>query len=187
MKRLKQLLLGLFILTITINVLNAAELNDGFLDIKWGTNISKLPDYGKIDEKYDVSYYGNSKRSYSLFGVETPYVIFATYEDKFYAAYIQVESIEIYSRLKRHISEKYGSPRTTIEVKQQQTIYRWKHADTKIKLKLFEREGKMRLGFYYTPLANKVNEAQREAFPQVPKSVFPLDERRLQQAFEVMW
>ena len=187
MKRIKQLLIGMFILAIATGFSNAADLNDGFLGVKWGTDISKLPDYGKIAEKYDVSYYGNSKRTYSLFGEETPYVIFATYENKFYAAYIQVESIEIFSRLKRHISQKYGTPRTTLEVQKQQTIYRWKHEDTKIKLKLFELEGKMRLGFYYSPLANKVNQAQREAFPPLPKSKFPLDEHRLKQAFEVMW
>ena len=137
MKLFKLLLFGIFILAIAYRGLYAADLNDGFLGVKWGTDISKLPDYGKIAEKYDVSYYGNSKRTYSLFGVETSYVIFATYEDKFYAAYIQVESIEIYSRLKRHITQKYGSPRTTMDFQKQQTVFRWKHEDTKIKIKIF--------------------------------------------------
>jgi len=186
MQRLKQLVYGLIILAIVSSPSDAADLKDGFLGIKWGTNISTLTEYAKIWEKYNISYYGNSKKSYSLFGVDTPYVIFATYEDKFFAAYIQVESIEVFSRLKKHITQKYGFPQTTLEVQKQQTIYRWKYADTKIKLKLYEKEGKMKLGFYYSPLSSKVNQAQREAFPQVPKSVFPLNEQRQKQALELM-
>ena len=44
----------------------------------------------------------------------------------------------------------------------------------------------MKLGFYFAPLAAKVNKAQREEFPPPRKSVFPLDERRLREALEVM-
>jgi hypothetical protein len=67
--------------------------------------------------------------------------------------------------------------------------------DTRIKLKLYEKEGKMKLAFYFTPLTRKVNQAQRDLFPQMPAEDFSLDsrsrqqaidDRRLQQAIDVM-
>ena len=53
----------------------------------------------------------------------------------------------------------------------------------------------MKLAFYYTPLAKKVNQAQREKFLQMPADDFSIDshsrqqaidDRRLQQAIDVM-
>jgi hypothetical protein len=53
----------------------------------------------------------------------------------------------------------------------------------------------MKLAFYYTPLAGKVNQAQREIFPQIPAEDLSIDsrsrqqaidDRRLQQAIDVM-
>ena len=42
----------------------------------------------------------------------------------------------------------------------------------------------MKLAFYYTPLAKKVNQAQREAFPQIPAEDFSISSRSRQQAIE---
>ncbi len=53
----------------------------------------------------------------------------------------------------------------------------------------------MKLAFYYAPLAGKVNQAQREMFPQIPATDLTIDsrsrqkaidDRRLQQAIDVM-
>ena len=188
MKRLNRLVYVLTILLFGISLSHSADLKNNFLGIKWGTDIAELTDYVKISEKNGVSYYGNSKRVYTIFGVETPYVIFGFYKDKFFAAYIDIESIALFNRVKKHITQKFGSPRTILNVKVQQTIYRWKYEDTKIKLKLYEKEGKMKLGFYYTPIATKVNQAQREEFLQLPKVDIPPynKELRLKEALDVM-
>ena len=114
-----------------------------------------------------------------------PYVTYAFHSAKFFAAYVDVASIDVFGKLKDHISRKYGSPRTTLNFNAGQRIYNWKYQDTKIKLKLYENVGKMKLGFYYQPLTRKVNKAQREAFPPPSKPIFPLDERRLGDAMEV--
>ena len=186
MRILKQLICIAALFLISLGVLQADDLKDGFLGIKWETSISELPHFVKMSEKYDVSYYANPNKSYTLFGVDVPYVIYGFYGDRFFAAYVDVASIEVFGQLKEHITQKYGSPRTTLKFESGQTIYNWKYADTKIKLKLFENEGKMKLGFYYAPLARKVIKAQREAFPPPRKPVFPIDERRLGEAMEVM-
>lgn len=185
MRKLKLLLcIAAFLLGGT-GVSPAADLQDGFMGIRWGTDIADLPDFEKVSQKHDVTYYGNPKKSYTLFNVAVPYVTYAFYAGKLFAAYVDVASIDVFGKLKDHLSRNYGSPRISLDFNAGQKIYIWKHQDTKIKLKLYENDGKMKLGFYYIPLAAKVNKAQREAFPPPRKPVFPLDERRLGEAMEV--
>ena len=185
MKRLKLLGYISAFLIGCIGVAPAADLQDGFLGIQWGTDIADLPDFVKVAEKHDVIYYGNPKKTYTLFDVDVPYVTYAFYAAKFFAAYVDIASIDVFGELKSHISRKYGPPRTTLNFNAGQRIYNWKYRDTKIKLKLFENESKMKLGFYYAPLTRKVNKELREAFPPPRKPVFPLDERRMGDAMEV--
>ena len=185
MDKFKKVVYVLTFLFINISILQAADLKHGFMGIKWGTDISDLPDFVKVSEKHDVSFYGNPKKSYTLFDIDVPYVTYAFHNAKFFAAYVDVTSIDVFGRLKDHISQKYGSPRTTLRFAEGQRIYNWKYQHTKIKLKLYENESQMKLGFYYAPLTSKVNKAQREAFPPPRKPAFPLDESRLGEAMEV--
>ena len=186
MKRFKQVVFILAITLFFISGSQAADLKDGFLGIKWGTDIADLPEFQKVAEKHDVKYYGNPNKSYTLFNVDVPYVTYAFHSAKFFAAYVDVASIDVFGKLKEHITRKYGPPRTTLKFNEGQRIYNWKYQDTKIKLKLYENEGKMKLGFYYDPLAKKINKALQEAYPAPAKPMFPLDERRLSEAMEVM-
>jgi hypothetical protein len=182
----------LFILT---GVLHAAELREGFLDIKWGTHISELPNFKKISGKDDVVYYENPTRIYTVYEVEDPSIIYGFYKDQFFATYVQVDTFTVFERVRDHISEKFGTPKTKLKMKARQTIHRWKHQGIKIKLKLYELKGRMKLAFYYTPLSNKVNAAQQAVFPTIPKRFTTLDEGsrqdiqkdlKLQRALDVM-
>jgi len=195
MQSFKFIINGLAILFILTGVLHAAELNERFLGVKWGTNISALPNFIKISGKDDVAYYENPTKIYTVFEVENPSVIYGFYKDQFFATYIQVDTFMVFERVKDHISEKFGTPKTILKMKTRQTIYRWKHQDIKIKLKLFEVEGKMKLAFYYAPLSSKLNEAQRGSYPTVPERVTAPDDStrqkmnrdlKLQQALDVM-
>ena len=195
MDKLKSVISGLTILFVLTGVLHAAELNESFLGVKWGTNISELPNFKKISGKEDVAYYENPTKIYTVFEVENPSVIYGFYKDQFFATYIQVDTFKVFERVKDHISEKFGTPKTILRMKSRQTIYRWKHQGIKIKLKLFELEGKMKLAFYYTPLSNKLNSVQLESFPSVPERVTTPDDStkqemrkdlKLQRALDVM-
>ena len=195
MKRFNQIICGLVFMFIITGVLHGADLQKGFLGTNWGTHISEFTGLRKVSQKGDISYYGNPQKFYTIFGVDTANVIFGFFKDKFFAAYIAVESIEVFDRAKHHLTQKFGSPQTILKTQNQQTIFSWKQTDTRIKLKLYEKEGKMKLAFYYTPLAGKVNQAQREIFPQIPAEDFStdsrsrqqaIDDRRLQQAIDVM-
>ena len=195
MEKFKRIIYGLVFLYISTSGLHGADLQEGFLGTNWGTHISELTGFNKVSQKGDVIYYGNPQKSYTIFGVDAANVIFGFFKDKFFAAYIAVESISTFSRAKDHLTQKFGSPITILKTQNQQTIFMWKHEHTKIKLKLYEKEGKMKLAFYYTPLAGKVNQMQREIFPQLPAQDFSIDsrsrqqatdDRRLQQAIDVM-
>ena len=186
MAHLKQLIYVVVFLLIGNTGLHAADLKNGILGIQWGTNIADLPDLVKISKKEDVSYYGNSKQSYTIFGIENPYVVFGFFKDRLFATYIQVESIQVFNRVIDHISQKFGPPQKILKVIENQTIYRWKHENSKIKLKLHENEGKMKLSFYYTPLSVKVNQAQQAVFPPALKPNAYSKERRLNDAIELL-
>jgi len=176
MGKLKIVIYGLGFLFILTGVLHAAELNESFLGVKWGTNISELPKFKKISGKDDVAYYTNPAKVYTVFEVENPSVIYGFYKDQFFATYIQINSFSVFERVKDHISEKFGESKTKLKMKARQTIHKWKHQDIKIKLKLFELEGKMKLAFYYSPLSNKLNEEEQGSFPTNTERVFTLDE-----------
>ena len=182
MEGFKQIIYGLVFIFISTGLLHGADLQKGFLATDWGAHISELTGFKKVSQKGDVSYYEIPQKSYTIFGLETANVIFGFFKDKFFAAYIAVESIEVFERTKSHLTQKFGSPQTILNTQNRQTIYSWKQKDTRIKLKLYEKEGKMKLAFYYTPLARKVNQAQRELFPSLPAQDFSLDSRSRQQA-----
>jgi hypothetical protein len=71
--------------------------------------------------------------------------------------------------MKRGFSRKYGKPKVEFFGESQQTVYRWKDPDVKIKLKLRETSGEIKLAIYFSPLAAKVNQEQLE---QVPADAF---------------
>ena len=195
MRKFKWLVCGLAILFLITSPLNAAELSEGFLGVKWGSNISELTDFKKISGEGDVAYYRNPAKTYTVYEVENPSVIYGFYKGEFFATYIQVGTYTVFERVKEHLSEKFGEPKTTLKVKTRQTIHRWKHQKIKIKLKLYELEGKMKLAFYYTPLSNKLNATQQGEFPAGSDREYTLDESskqamkkdlKMQRAVDVM-
>ena len=184
MKRFKQILYGIVLMFISAGILHGTDLQEGFLGTNWGADISDLTGLSKVSQKGDVSYYRNPQKSYTVFGIDTANVIFGFFKDKLFAVYVAVDSIEVFDRTKNHLTQKLGSPLTILKTKNRQTIFSWKQTDTRIKLKLYEKEGKIKLAFYNTPLARKVNQAQREIFPQIPAEDFSIDDRSRQQAID---
>ena len=195
MGKLKILIYGVGFLFIFSGLLGAADIQDDFLGVKWTTNISELPNLIKLSGKGDVTYYENPTEIYTVLEVKNPSVTFGFYKDQFFASYIEVDTFNIFTRVKDRISEKFGQPKTILRMKSRQTIYRWKHQDIKIKLKHFELEKKMKLAFYYMPLSNQLNAKQQGSFPKAPKRVTTLDDstkkemredQKMQRALDVM-
>ena len=135
MRKFKQIVYSLIFMFVSTGIIHGTELQEGFLGINWGAHISELTGLSEVSKMGDVSYYRNPQKSYTVFGVDTANVIFGFFKDKFFAAYIAVESIEVFDRAKDRLTQKLGSPKTILKTQNRQTIFSWKQADTRIKLK----------------------------------------------------
>jgi hypothetical protein len=138
----------------------SADLKNEFLGIEWGADISKLKGFTVLNKKGDVVYYVNYDKSYQINNLDLPPVIYGSYLGKFFAAYIRLDSPELFDELNSYMNSKYGL--SVIKVKSRQQVYRWKYEKIKIKLKGGYEGKKMKLAFYYTPLSDKLNEGQHE-------------------------
>ena len=169
--------------------LQAADLKDGFFDLAWKTNLSQIDGFRKISENANVSYFINPNRAYKIADIKIMDVLYGSFANQFFAVYINIEAIDVFAQLKRHINQKYGLPRkkiTNMAQPDQQTVYQWKYKKTKIKLKIYRNRDSMKMAFYHTPLSVQVNEKQQEAFQETyKKSIFPLDKTQMQQAQEL--
>jgi hypothetical protein len=150
----------------------AAELESGFMDTKWSTSLKDLKGFTQVGGSEKIAYYVNPQRKYTFFGTEIPDdVVYGFYDDKFFAVYVNIEGIDIFSQIKSYIQKKYGMPNKTSretrsdlptlssrrETRGDLTTYIWKIKQTQIKFKHHETSGKMKLSFYYLPIAKQVN------------------------------
>jgi hypothetical protein len=178
------------VLLIGVGNLSAADLKDGFFDLRWRINLAQIDGFRKIAEKSNVTYFASRARVYKIGNIKVSDAVYGTFENQFFAVYIKIDAIDVFARLKRHINHKYGLPQIKmIEMTgpDRQTVYQWKHQQTKIKLKIYENRNNMKMAFYYTPLSARVNEAQLEAFEATyKKPIFPLDKTQRKQA-EELW
>ena len=187
MRKSISLILLITIYFMSTGSLNAADLKKGFFDIQWKTNLSQTAGFKKVGENLNVSYFINPERVFTINEIRISDVVYGTYADQFFAVYINIDNIEAFAQLRRHMNSNYGVPRITRTMPAEQTTYQWKDEKTKIKLKTYENKNNMKMAFYYTPLARKVNESQQEAFfENFSRPLFPLDDSRMQKAMNLM-
>jgi hypothetical protein len=169
-----------------LGTVHAADLKEGFMDTKWQTDLNSLSNFLKLEEKEKFSYFVNPTVVHVIDDVKIPQVIYGAYENKFFAVYIEIDTFDVYNQMKRYITEKYGRPKMTMQINPDRITYTWKHQPAKIKLKLNEETGKMKLAFYYTPLSTKVNEIRQEAFQEKTKRFLGVDKERAVQSLDLL-
>lgn len=180
------------IFMLTIFLMNtgspfATDLEDGFFDVQWKTNLSQVSGFKQVGKNLSVTYFANPARIYTIDTIKIPDVVYGSYANQFFAVYINIETIEVFSQLKRHFNKKYGVPKISMGTPEQQTTYQWKHQKTKIKLKTYADRNRMKMALYYMPLSRQVNEAQQEAYHENFKNpMFPLNKRREQEAIDFL-
>lgn len=155
----------------------AMELESGFMDTKWTTPVSDLKGFTQVGGSEKIVYYANSQRKYTFFGNEVPSdVIYGFYEDKFFAVYVDIGGIDLFSQIKSYIQHKYGMPsKISRETRGDLTTYTWRLKQTQIKFKHHETSGHLKISFYYLPIAKQVNaEIQKNLEAETPGPLFPL-------------
>ena len=158
---------------------DAQEIDQGFLGIPWKTGINELKDLVLVGENGPVAYYTNPDEIHQLYEQEVPGVIYGFYKGALFAVFVKIDALEAFSNIKAHLTDKYGDPDKSFTAKAEQTIYKWKSADVKIKLKISEIENTMKLVFYYTPLSKKVNEDDLEAEQRRTPRLFPIQKGKV--------
>jgi hypothetical protein len=166
-------------LMISATLLSAQEIDQGFLGIPWKSTVYELKDLIQVGENGPVTYYTNPNEIHKLYGEEVPGVIYGFYKSALFAVFIKIDSLEMFSNLKEHLTSKYGVPDKSYTARSEQTIYKWKSNDIKIKLKISEIERTMKLAYYYTPLSTKVNEDDLEAAQRKSPRLFPIQKGKV--------
>ena len=178
MRHLSAYILFIFLFLLVPQIIYPADLQEGFSGIKWGTDISVLNNFSKIGGSDRVSYYLNPNERHSINNINIPHVVYGFYNQKLFAVFAVIENFEVYSQLKPQLIAKFGNPRIAMTARHKQTIYRWKHKDIKIKLKLRGTDDKMKLAFYYTPLSIKIDEDRVEELHEKSYRFLPMDKGR---------
>ncbi|MFZ0613099.1 MAG: hypothetical protein WAM73_12745 [Desulfobacterales bacterium] len=153
----------------------AAHLGDGFSGIKWGTSIDTLGKFKEVGSRGKVSYYLNPDVLHTFDGLEVPEVIYGFYDKRLFAVYAQIDSLEVYARLKNGLQKHYGIPKVVYGATGDPEVYRWKSGLIKIKLKDDGSLRKIKVAVYYTPIADKVNEADEEKYRESEIKFLPIE------------
>lgn len=166
-------------LWMLFSAVQAAELESGFMGTKWSTPAADLKGFTKVvGGREKLTYYVNPEQEYTFFGKEVPArVVYGFYEDKFFAVYVDVVGIDIFSQIKNYIQRKYGVPnKTSRETRGDLTTYIWRLKQTQIKFKHYETSGKIKISFYYLPIAKQTNEEiKKNLEAEPPVIIYPID------------
>ena len=140
----------------------AENWQDGFSGILWGTSIEELPNLVQIGSNQKVDYYVNPDVLHTIDAIDVPHVIYGFYTGRLYAVFARIDTLEVFARMRGMLQDRFGLPRIKYGPRGEPSVYRWKEGDLKIKLKINDRTGDMKLGLYHVPLSNQVNEALEE-------------------------
>ncbi|MBC8392789.1 MAG: hypothetical protein H8E17_09535 [Deltaproteobacteria bacterium] len=174
-KKVRFSFFSLLILLLFSGIIHADDLQEGILGLNWGTNISGLGYLERLYTKNQVDFYINPNEVPTIYGISIPNAVYGFHSDRFFAAYLNIDTIEIFTRFKKDMNEKYGAAKISMTAKDEQTIYKWNFKNIKIKLKLSEKDGRMKLAFYYTPISKGVNEQQQEMYNEKSYRFLPIE------------
>ncbi len=160
---------------LAVGFAGAEDLKDGFMGIQWASPAAHQERLARLYEKENVVYYTQPNIVHTINEIPVPDVVYGFYEDQFFAVYITLESEEVFGEFRNYLKSKYGNPDKSFSAKTGETVYKWNHNEVKIKLKTNEKNYSMKLGFYYLPLSQKVNEEQMEVFHGKSLKFFPID------------
>jgi hypothetical protein len=155
----------------------AEDLEDGFMGYQWGSDISKYPGLTQLYSKGGLTFYASPGESYVLEDMTIGDVIYGFYQGKFYAVYINLDTLEKYDAVERIMKAKYGLPDYKSSVKENLFTYKWKYRDVTIKLKRDQLKGSMKVAFYHEPTSSGLDQERRILEIENTDPLFPLEKR----------
>lgn len=156
----------------------AMELSKGFAGIAWGAPASEQDGLVPAGQKGRVAFYVNPGVVHTIGDISVSDEVYGFFDGRFFAVYINIDAVEVFGRLKEDLSKTYGKPKISMTMKSEQTIYQWKLEGVKIKLKLSENTGRMKLAFYHLADARDLNEVELEAQTEKGLRFLPIEKDR---------
>lgn len=156
----------------------AENFQEGFGGIPWGTAVDRLEEMQQVGSNQRVDYYVDPDKQFVFDEVTIDEVVYGFFEKRFFAAYLNIETLEVFQQLKRRIQARYGPPLIRYAVEGQPSVYRWKKDSLKIKLKIDSARRAMKLALYYVPLTDKVNEDSQERYQERGLRFLPIEPDR---------
>lgn len=151
------------------------DLEDGFMGYAWGSDISRHSGLKQLYTKGGMTFYSSPGESYVLEDMIIGDVIYGFYKDKFYAVYINLDSLQKYDLVERKMKAKYGLPDHKTSSKENLFTYKWKYQDVTIKLKMDELKGKMKVAFYHEPTSRGLEQERRLLEIENSDRYFPIE------------
>ncbi len=134
-------------------------LDKGFLSIPWGADLREHSGFKLLHGKEGLRFYTKPGTVRTVRGVRVQQVVYGTYNYKFFAAFLILNSPESFTALREYMEERYGFPKTSFQTAGNLTTHQWRYGQIKMKLKSAEEGQRMKLAFYYAPISRQVNEA----------------------------
>ena len=165
MKKMTRKTIHSLLLVLLLTSPAAGQFEDGIHGMPWGSDIRRHDHLTKVREEGPLAYLVNTSMLYQVANQAVQRVVYGFFQGKLFAAYIQFQSPDQFHNTVQHFRDKLGEPKVTFIASDQQSIYRWKKGEIKIKLKMKKNGQQKKMGIYYQPLSAKVNQAQRERPP----------------------
>ncbi len=162
------------------------DLTQEFLGLSWGSDIRDQKGYQLLHEKGDLRYYIQPDVVRVIKGFRIARVVYGTHQHRFYSAFLLIDSMEVFDGIKSYMENRYGFPKMSWSVAGEQTTYKWKHETIRMKLKFYQRDRRMKLAFYYTPIANRVNEQESEQNHQRSMQFLPIERDKKPEAMPLL-
>ena len=155
----------------------AEDLEDGFMGYQWGSDISKYPGLKQLYSKGGLTFYSSPGESYTLEDMVIGDVIYGFYQGRFYAVYVNLDTIEKYDAVEAKMKAKYGLPDHKSSATENLFTYKWKYQDVTIKLKRDELKGNMKVAFYHEPTSRGLDQERRLLEIETSDQFFPLEKK----------
>jgi len=105
---------GIFLLIISvcvaIPVFAFQNEPDGFRGIKWGTNISQLPDMGLTEDDGGTKYYVKNNDKMKIGDADINQLVYGFYKNRFCVVAIVFDGYSNFSKIKETLVNEYGKP-----------------------------------------------------------------------------
>lgn len=151
---------GVFGLQAPLHAKSDSNIYERIGGVAWGTDLSELKDVDVLYKKGDVLYCVDRTRTYTVENFNLGYIIYGFYKDKLFSAHLKIAELDVYSVVRQKLIDALGAPRVSVELNWE--IYNWKDKALKVKLKRSQDATKIKVSFYYTPLASQLSAGDRK-------------------------